>query len=493
MARRVLALLAVLLLAPLAARAETLRPLPAVLHVHSTFSTGDLPMDRLVMEARARGLEAVLLTENYLLRVEYGLWPFRAATRVVREEPSVLSRGVDAYLAQVSEVRRRFPEMLIVPGVEVIPHYHWTGSPFTGDLTHHDLQKNLLVFGITAPADLERLPSTGNPYLARRTVGSLVEALPGLLVLPGLWLILVKRRRLLRVGGFTVVERRRRWLAGTPLVILGVLALLRAFPFTEDPLSPYRPDSDLATFQALIDQVAAGGGISVWSFPEARDASESSFLGLRVRMRTDPYPDDLVRTFRYTAFGAVYEDTTRFTTPSGTWDYLLGKYLSDERTRPPWAVGESGFHGYVAGKRVENIQTVFLVPDRSEAALLASFRAGRMYALSRTPAYALALQSFSVRQGDAEAQSGETLQARAAAPLEIRVGVDASDGGEYPFRAFLVKNGQVIQLWMGKTPLRVVHREPAGAAPAYYRLEVRGAAPHQILTNPIFVNPRPAP
>jgi hypothetical protein len=490
--RRVLALLVVLAL-PAAARAETLRHLPAVLHVHSTFSTGDLPMDRLVMEARARGLEAVLLTENYLLRVEYGLWPFRAATRVVYEEPSVLSRGVGAYLAQVSDVRRRFPEMLILPGVEVIPHYYWTGNPLTGDLTNHDLQKNLLVFGISDRADLERLPSTGNPYLARRTVGSLLEALPGLLVLPGLWLILVKGRRRLRVGMFTVVERRRRWLPGTPLVVLGVLALLRAFPFTEDPWSPYRPDSELAAYQALIDQVEARGGASVWSFPEARDASESSFLGLRVRVRTDPYPDDLVRTFRYTAFGGVYEDTTRFTTPGGTWDYLLGKYLAGERTRPPWAVGESGFHGYLTGKRVENVQTVFLVPEKSEAALLASFRAGRMYALSRTPAYALALQSFSVRQGDAEARSGETLQAGAAAPLEVRVGVDASDGGEYPLRAFLVKNGQVVQLWTGKTPLRVVHREPAGAVPTYYRLEVRGPAPHQILTNPIFVRPRPAP
>ena len=100
MAHRFLAALGLLLL-PLAAWAETLRPLPAVLHVHSTFSTGDLPLDRLVMEAQARGLEAVLLSENYLLRVEYGLWPFRAATRVVHEEPSVLSRGVEAYLAQV--------------------------------------------------------------------------------------------------------------------------------------------------------------------------------------------------------------------------------------------------------------------------------------------------------------------------------------------------------------------------------------------------------
>jgi hypothetical protein len=231
--------------------------------------------------------------------------------------------------------------------------------------------------------------------------------------------------------------------------------------------------------------------VTVWSFPEARDASESGFLGLTVRLRTEPYPDDLVRTFRYTAFGAVYDDTTRVATPGGMWDYILGKYLAGERSRPSWVVGESGFHGFVGGKRFAGIQTILLVGEKSEAAVLGSLRAGRMYAVSRTPAYALTLGSFAVRQGDQEAGSGETLPARASEPLEIRVGVEASDGGEYPLRALLVRNGQVVQLWMGKTPLRVVHREPVGATPAYYRLEVRGSAPHQILSNPIFVKPRP--
>jgi len=44
------------LLVPLAARAETLRPLPALLHVHSTLSTGDLPLDRLVASRQEDGL-----------------------------------------------------------------------------------------------------------------------------------------------------------------------------------------------------------------------------------------------------------------------------------------------------------------------------------------------------------------------------------------------------------------------------------------------------
>lgn len=487
---RGLVVLACLMLLPSAVKAEPFRSLPALLHAHSTFSTGDLPLDQLVATAQAEGLEAVLLSENYLLRVEYGLWPFRQATRVVREEPSVLSRGVEVYLAQVSETRRRFPGMVIVPGVEVIPHYHWTGSPLTGDLTNHNFQKNLLVFGITDPEVLKRLPSPGNPSLSRYTTVSLVESLPGLLVLHGLWLIAVRRRRIRRVGGFRVVEHHRRWLRGGVLVLLGGLALVRAVPFAEDPWSPYRPELDLVAHQALIDQVNAAGGVAVWSFPEARDFSERRWGILSVRMRTEPYPDDLIRTFRSTGFGAVYEQPTQFVAPGGLWDYVLGKYLSGERSRPLWAVGESGFHGYSAGKRVGPLQTVFLVTEKSEAAVLASLSAGRMYALRRGPEYALALQVFSARQGGAEAVSGETLQASAEQPVEMRIGVEASDGGEYPLRATLVRNGQVVQVWVAKTPLRVVYRETFSGAPAYYRLDVRGPTPHHLLTNPIFVRRR---
>ena len=133
------------------------------------------------------------------------------------------------------------------------------------------------------------------------------------------------------------------------------------------------------------------------------------------------------------------------------------------------------------------IQTVFLVNEASEAALLQSFRAGRLYALSRTPAYALALQEFTVRQGDAEAISGGTLQASRNRPLEVRVRLAATDGREYAVRAVLVRNGEVAQVWAGKTPLDVVHREPFRGAPSYYRLDVHGPVPHQLLTNPIFV------
>src|SRR5437867_5330034 len=128
-----------------ATEAEELRLVRAVVHVHTDFTTGDFPLDEIVRRAESQGLEAILLAENYLVRVDYGLFPFRSLLRVRRAEPSVLGRGVERYLGVVAAARERYPNVVIVPGVEVIPHYWWTGSPLGGDLTVHDLQKNILV------------------------------------------------------------------------------------------------------------------------------------------------------------------------------------------------------------------------------------------------------------------------------------------------------------------------------------------------------------
>src|SRR5713226_5784094 len=137
--------------------------LPAVLHVHSDLTTGDFALGELQTMAEKAGVGALLLTENYLLRIEYGLPPFRALTRVVREERSVLDLGVDRYLERVAEAQARNPRVLLVPGVEVMPHYHWTGAPWRLDMELHDTQKNILVFGVTDAAALRALPVASNP------------------------------------------------------------------------------------------------------------------------------------------------------------------------------------------------------------------------------------------------------------------------------------------------------------------------------------------
>src|SRR5205085_4180609 len=126
------------------------------------------------------------------------------------------------YLREVAEVRRQFPRMIVVAGVEVLPHYHWEGSPLTLDMTLYDTQKNLLVFGIEDRDTLARLPIIGNPRTRVLGVQSIVEALPILLVIPGIALLLRPRVRRVRLGVAVVVERRRRWLPGGVLILVGV-------------------------------------------------------------------------------------------------------------------------------------------------------------------------------------------------------------------------------------------------------------------------------
>ena len=477
-------LLLAVLVGALIGPAEGFDRLPAVLHLHSDLSTGDFPLEQLAAMADKQGIGALLLAENYLLRVEYGLPPFRALTRAVREERSVLAEGVDRYLARVSRVRASNPRVLIVPGVEVLPHYFWSGSPLALDMTVHNTQKNLLIFGIPDAATLRSLPVTGSPVAGGYGWASVLDALPGVLVIPGVHVLARKRRSLRRVGRVAVVVQRRRWLAGGLLCGVGVLGLARAWPFTTDPYPPYR-DLGLAPHQELIDYVNRAGGVSVWSFPEARDEGEQWIGPIRVAWRTAPYPDDLLRTARYTAFGAVYEDTTRVEQPGGVWDRLLGQFALGDRSQPAWGIGESGFHGFSAGKDLGTVRTVFLVEDRSEGAVLRALKSGRMYAVQREREAELVLAEFSARAGAATAVTGETLRAEEATPIEISVAVEATGRPSREARLTLVRNGAVVGAWTGPTPIRVVHRDTFDGAPAFYRLDVRGSG--RLLSNPIFV------
>ena len=483
---RALALALALSLATVAP-AGALERVRGVVHVHSDLTTGDFALEGLVGLADEQGIGVLLLAENYQLRVDYGLPPFRALTRVSRHEPSV-GDALEAYFARVAEVRRRLPHVLLVPGVEVMPHYHWTGSPLALDLTVHNLQKNVLVFGLTDPAALASLPVVGRPPAGHYTAQSLIDAVPVLLLVPGVMLLLRRRPVRRRLGrGAVVVVRRRAWARGGLLCAIGAAALVRGWPFTTDPY-PSSSDPGVAPYQAVIDHVERLGGAAVWSFPEARDIGEQQYGPVRVGWLTEPYPDDLLKTFRYTAFGAVYEDTSTFERPGGGWDRLLAEYVRGERTRPAWGLAESGFHNLTAGKQVGPLQTVFLVEQRSEAGVLDALRRGRMYAVQRTREVGFDLAQFAVSAGGAAVGAGETLRAPAGTPIELAVAIEASDGRAHDVRVAIVVNGQAVAIEKGATPFRTVYRTTTDGTPLVLRLEARGSQ-QRLLSNPVFVRP----
>src|SRR5438445_2329776 len=324
---------------------EAWQPVTTVLHVNSNVSTGSDSIESLVAQARSYGIEAIILTDNFLLRFEYGLSPLPGLIRRTVTFPSVLSSGVDRYLEAIRESNQRHPDVLLVPGVEVVPHYYWTGSLLGKDLTMHDSQKNILVVGLPSETDYKQLPVAGNYASYEYGWPTVLWLSPVLLVAPAIWLLNRRVERKVRVGWTFMVVRTRQGGLGVALLIVAGLLLFNNYPFGRPPFDVYQDGNGLKPYQRLIEYVRERGGLTVWSMPEVRDSHRYSFgrLGI-VTVKTDPYPDVLLQTRHYTAFGALYEDTITSTDSGGVWDAVLGEYASGRRETPVWGMGESVFH-----------------------------------------------------------------------------------------------------------------------------------------------------
>jgi hypothetical protein len=473
------------------------RQVPAAFHVHSLLSTGSDSFDTLAAQAQESGIEAIFLTDNYLLRYEYGLLPLRGLLRRTHELPSVMQLGMDRFLSTVREAGLRHPKVLFIPGVEVVPHYYWTGSVAGKDLTMHDSQKNILVLGLPAEEDYERLPAAGNRATYEYGWKTVVLLWPVLLVPPAIRLI--NRRVDRRVGAgwtFMVVHERRPAL-GVALLTLAVLLLVNNYPFGTPPYDIYSDENGLRPHQGLIDYVRQRGGISIWSLPEARDFNRYGYGRLgEVTVKTEPYPEALLKTSGYTGFGAIYQDNITVTNPGDVWDTVLTEYAENPQPGilPPWGLGEVAYRGPDSGgKHLYQITTVLLVKERTPAALLEAMAAGRMYARFRSKEYGLVLNDFALESvvTGAAAISGQVVQAPPSTSVRLRVVVSTTDGRPHQTAIRVIRSGQVVASSTEAVPFSLVVQgiaPPAGRM-AYYRLMI-GSGDQLIVSNPIFVRSR---
>jgi hypothetical protein len=478
------------------------QPVVLAVHVHSTISTGLLSLDQLAGRATAAGLDGLIITENYDLHVEYGVWPLRGLLRYGVDYPSVHRIGPAAYLEELLAVGQRHPELLWIPGLEIMPHYFWTGSLWGGDLTLHNTQKNLLVVGLDDPARMAAVtggpPSSGGP----------IRFWPAMLAVPVVWLWRKERVVEARTRFFRLTTRRRHRVEAAGLALVGLLLLTNNLLLDRRAFDPYGPDPGDAPAQRLIDAARSAGGMSFWSLPEAVDdhrysmsdlAAQGGALGVigrllawyggAIAVRTDPYPASLAGTTGYTGFGAIYEDTINATRPGGEWDRLLDDYLDGGRAEPVWGIGELAYHEEAGHKRFSDVQTVVLAESRSVASVLSALRAGAFYARRRQPDWGLMLDDFSLHGPHAEAISGQTAEVGPGATVTLRLAVSASDGRTAPITVNVIRSGRPWQTFTASTPFE--HHWSDDAPPvggrAYYRVDV-GKGDQHVLSNPVFVS-----
>jgi len=457
----------------------------ATVHVHSTASTGELTIDALAERAEQLGLDVLILTDNFSLRYEYGLWPLPGLLKRQVRFPSVLEYGIERYLDEISAAQSRHPKLIILPGVEVAPYYYWTGSLVTRNLTMHNAQRNLLVFGLTKPEDYRSLPVSGNPGSYKFDWRGAVNGAPMLLVIPALMLWRPRRQASDR--------RSLRRSVACVLVVLAVALVAHAWPLSESAFSSYDDQLGYRPYQALIDDVKNKGGLVFWSLSEARDFHEYAAGALgTVTVKTEPHPEALLMTRGYTGFGGLYQDGRTNIEPGELWDRLLHLPISEQRPTPV-LIGELAFHGLSeAGKDLHRLVTALWVKERTAAGVLEALRSGHAYAVGEGDHHVqLRLDEFRVLcQGGAKSASvGDRLDPAGARDLMVQLSVTARDRGRHPVKVRVIRSGHVLAELSGETPFRVDWPDSIlpTTEPMTYRVQITGSG--ELLSNPIVVGP----
>ncbi|MBI2822646.1 MAG: PHP domain-containing protein [Acidobacteria bacterium] len=463
------------------------RPLVAALHVHSRFSNGEHEILELARYARQRKIDVLGITDSFLTRVRYGLWPWRRVLARSYSRQSVLSRGIENYLASFQQAQRQFDDLVLLPGVEVAPYYYWQGS-FPHGLDLHAFDRHLLVFGLGNAAVLRDLPVIENETWTNTTRDWKTLAGPVGSIAAGVILFFVRRTRTVRLAYFSLRRRQSFRTLGCALVLAGGAWMYDAYPFGR--LSdPYSGRDGPEAFQRLVDYVDAHGGVTFWSYPEA-GFSDVHMGGARMVSRG--HPEDLSRVDRYRGFEGIYGGWFTVQRPGGIWDQVLGDYIQGRRQSWPSVITGIDFHYFKEGGgwyELNRGQTVLWSRSKDVRGALDALRHGRGYAIFQPVLERdAALRNFALQSEGKTAFAGETLQSAGPARLTADVGWEPGPGSPDASAAQLevIRDGSVIESRNVPLPLRVDLTEALPAGKHYYRLRVVFRPWHELLSNPIF-------
>jgi hypothetical protein len=455
---------------------RTYEQLPALIDLRTTFSDGEYDPETIVRMAAGKGFNVVIFNDHDRVVIEYGLPPLRNLLKVKKELNSIHKTGVDAYLQTFDDLRKRYPQMILIPGTESTPFYYWTGSPFSGTLTANDHERRLLTMGLEKPEYYETLPVLHNS-LSR---GHLRAVWPALTAFGLCFLI-----------AFAFVFKRGWWrISGVVLALLSSGFFVNTLFARPSPYDPYHGKQGAAPYQLFIDAVNQKGGLVFWNYPETQSGVRT--LG-PIRLSTLPYPGMLLETRDYTGFAALYGDTSTVTEPGNIWDEVIKEHCAGFRKRPAWGIATADFHREgEAGQHLGDFQTVMWLAERSPEAALDALRSGRMYACQGKFPRVPRLYEFSVSAAQPEAAhraiSGEEITLVGQARVRITLSGGVAGAGK-EVRVRLIRSGSLIQVFKGTMPLEIDYTDPleARGEKIYYRMDMTGYG--AIVSNPIFVRP----
>ncbi len=449
-------------------------PALGLIDLRSNFSDGAYDVETLVRMAKERGFSVVVINDHDRMALEYGLPPLRNLLKKREERGSINRWGASSWLHAIREAEKKYPDMIILPGTETAPFYHWTGNPVTGDLTAWNHERRILTVGLDTPEDYETLPVLHNGFSTRW----MNLALPGILALLAA----------LAVGALLIRWKGPCRVAGIAVAVLSLVFLANSDPFRSSPFDPYSGDPGIAPWQLLIDDVRAKGGLTFWNHVETRSGVRE--MG-PVKVHTAPHPEVLDESRGYTGFAVLYGDTVTVTEPGGLWDRLLADYCRGYREHPAWGIATAHYHRENgAGEQLGNFQTGFFVEKLTRKDVLEALRTGRTYAYRGTYPKFARLDEFSVSSADGgeRAFSGEQIALKGNAVIRIRISGDPESRAAVRVR--LIRSGELVKVFEGPLPLAVRYEDEyfRPGERAFYRIDMQEHG--TLVSNPIFVDYR---
>ena len=450
------------------------RPALGLIDLRSNFSDGAYDVETLVRMAKERGFSVVVINDHDRMAMEYGLPPLRNVVKKREEKGSINRWGAASWLSAIQEVEKKYPDMIVIPGTETAPFYHWTGNPVTGDLTAWNHERRILTVGLDSPEDYQSLPVLHNGFTTRWVN----------LALPGIFAFLAA----LAVGAFMIRWKGPYRFAGIAVVALSLVFLANSDPFRSSPFDPYSGDPGIAPWQLLIDDVRGKGGLTFWNHVETQSGVRD--MG-PVKVNTAPHPEVLDESKHYTGFAVLYGDTVTVTEPGGLWDRVLSDYCRGYREHPAWGIATAHYHKEgEAGEQLGNFQTGFFVEKLSRKDVLEALRTGKTYAYRGSYPTFARLDEFSVSSTDGgkRAISGEQIVLKGNPVIRIRISGDAESAA--PVRVRLIRSGELVKVFEGPLPLEVSYEDEyfRPGERAFYRMDMQERG--TLVSNPIFVDYR---
>ncbi len=462
---------------------------PAAIHIATTVSDGTLSADQIIDAARQKNINIVILTDRDFMRWEYGFWPLRHLIKKVVESNSIYAYGFDNYLNLIKLESSKNPGMVIIPGFEAAPYYHWSGSPLYGNLRLSDWHKHILVLGIETADDFNNLPVLSNPLLPKKFSLKHIFLLCPLLTLILGAIFLTKRESTYSDShGNLFIKYSFKWrVAGFSVI---VLSLLFFFNNLFSPSFEFNQYSDYGSspYQKLIDYANQKGALTFWAHPEAKNISRRG----NIKIETWAHEADLWNTQRYTGYSIFFEGYNQVGKIGGDWDYLLNAYCSGERSSPVWAIGGLAFDsGSVDAfkKLLDDVRTYLLVDKLDVVSVLDAIGSGRAYVSRGIEDNRLFLDSFMVSDLSRlnGAGIGQELVVKGAPFISIKWKFSSDNYPDSGFQIKLVRDGKVIKVFNESQPLEALFEDgqmPVGKS--FYRLEIKNGR-QLVVTNPIFV------